>query len=192
MIKYSDLLADWLVSLGYTHCFFVAGGNIMHLLESCSRRFTCVPVVHEVAAGIAAEYFNEVHLGPNGGAKAFAMVTAGPGLTNIVTALAGAWLESRELLVIGGQVKVSDLSRSKVRQRGIQEIDGVAIAKPITERSELIETVIDQSTFAALTRSGTHGRKGPVFLELPLDIQGAQVDAETLNTPVPAFKAEFP
>ncbi len=192
MIKYSDLLADWLVSLGYTHCFFVAGGNIMHLLESCSRRFTCVPVVHEVAAGIASEYFNEVHLGPNGGSKAFALVTAGPGLTNIVTALAGAWLESRELLVIGGQVKVADLSRSKVRQRGIQEIDGVAIARPITERSELIETIVDQGTFAALTRSGTHGRKGPVFLELPLDIQGAQVDQDALNTPVPAFEAEFP
>ena len=92
MKKYSDLLADWLAELGYTHCFFVAGGNIMHLLESCSHRFTCVPVVHEVAAGIAAEYFNEVHLG----GKAFALVTAGPGLTNIVTAMAGAFLESRE------------------------------------------------------------------------------------------------
>ena len=70
-MKYSDLLAQWLVELGYTHCFFVAGGNIMHLLESCSHKFTCVPVVHEVAAGIAAEYFNEVHLG----SKAFALVT---------------------------------------------------------------------------------------------------------------------
>ena len=192
MIKYSDLLADWLVSLGYTHCFFVAGGNIMHLLESCSRRFTCVPVVHEVAAGIASEYFNEVHLGPNGGSKAFALVTAGPGLTNIVTAIAGAWLESRELLVIGGQVKVADLSRSQVRQRGIQEIDGVAIVKPITERSELIETILDQRTFTAMTRSGVHGRKGPVFLEVPLDIQGAQVDQEALNKAIPPFKAEFP
>ena len=52
MTKYSDLLADWLVSLGYTHCFFVAGGNIMHLLESCSHKLTCIPVVHEVAAGM--------------------------------------------------------------------------------------------------------------------------------------------
>jgi acetolactate synthase-1/2/3 large subunit len=63
MMKYSDLMADWLASLGYTHCFFVAGGNIMHLLESCSNRMTCIPVVHEVAAGVAAEYFNEVQLG---------------------------------------------------------------------------------------------------------------------------------
>jgi acetolactate synthase-1/2/3 large subunit len=183
MKKYSDLLADWLVELGYTHCFFVAGGNIMHLLESCSHRFTCVPVVHEVAAGVAAEYFNEVHLG----GKAFALVTAGPGLTNIMTAIAGAFLESRELLVIGGQVKVADLARGKVRQRGIQEIDGIAIATPVTERSARIESIIDQAAFADLTRSGRNGRRAPVLLEIPLDIQGAQVDETSLARPVSAF-----
>ncbi len=187
MKKYSDLLADWLAELGYTHCFFVAGGNIMHLLESCSHRFTCVPVVHEVAAGIAAEYFNEVHLE----GKAFALVTAGPGLTNIVTAMAGAFLESRELLVIGGQVKVSDLARGQVRQRGIQEIDGVAIAAPICERSHRIETTIGRNEFAELTRSGAHGRMGPVFLEIPLDVQGARVDEAALATPTAAGAPQF-
>jgi acetolactate synthase-1/2/3 large subunit len=187
MKKYSDLLADWLAELGYTHCFFVAGGNIMHLLESCSHRFTCVPVVHEVAAGIATEYFNEVHLG----GKAFALVTAGPGLTNIVTAMAGTFLESRELLVIGGQVKVADLARGQVRQRGIQEIDGVAIAAPVCERSERIETTVNRATFAALTRSGQNGRMGPVFLEIPLDVQGARVDEAVLSTPVPAYSLSF-
>ncbi|PTT76184.1 hypothetical protein DBR41_25480, partial [Pseudomonas sp. HMWF010] len=50
-MKYSDQIAEWLVDLGYTHCFYVGGGNIMHLVESCSRRMTCVPTVHEVAAG---------------------------------------------------------------------------------------------------------------------------------------------
>jgi len=197
MTKYSDLLADWLAELGYTHCFFVAGGNIMHLLESCSRRITCIPVVHEVAAGIAAEYFNEIHIGPNGGNKAFALVTAGPGLTNIITAIAGAYLESRELLVIGGQVKVPDLARglagqTPVRQRGIQEIDGIAIAAPITEKSILMDQVVDLPTFAAMTRSGEHGRKAPIFLEIPLDIQGAQVDADSLSTPIPALPPAFP
>ena len=189
--KYSDLLADWLVSLGYTHCFFVAGGNVMHMLESCSHRLKCIPVVHEVAAGIAAEYFNEMHQGAQTSEKALALVTAGPGLTNILTAIGGAYLEYRELLVIGGQVKVGDLARSEVRQRGMQEIDGVTLARPITERSHLMDTVIDQATFAALTRSGQFGRKGPVFLELPLDIQGAQVDENALNTPVPPFEVTF-
>ena len=187
MTKYSDLLAEWLVSLGYTHCFFVAGGNIMHLLESCSRRLTCIPVIHEVAAGTAAEYMNEVHLGP----KAFALVTAGPGLTNIVTAMAGAYLESRELLVIGGQVKVSDLAHGQLRQRGIQEIDGVTIARAVSVRSVLMTEVVDQGAFAALTRSGEQGRKGPVFLEVPLDIQGAQVQEGTLNTGAPAAETHF-
>jgi acetolactate synthase-1/2/3 large subunit len=187
MTKYSDLLADWLSDLGYTHCFFIAGGNIMHLLESCSRRIKCIPVAHEVAAGIAAEYFNELHLG----SKAFALVTAGPGLTNIVTAIAGAYLESRELLVIGGQVKVPDLTRGKVRQRGIQEIDGVAITAPITEKSILMDSIVDQPTFARMVRSGDRGRKAPVFLEVPLDIQGAQVDASALSLSVPPFTPHF-
>jgi acetolactate synthase-1/2/3 large subunit len=176
-MKYSDQLASWLVELGYTHCFFVAGGNIMHLLESCSRRFKCIPVVHEVAAGIATEYFNQVS--PN--SRAFALVTAGPGMTNIVTAMAGAFLESRELLVIGGQVKVADLARGQVRQRGIQEIDGVSIARPVSVKSVLIETILDRSSFSALAEAGSHGRKGPVFLEVPLDIQGANIDSEKLN-----------
>jgi len=170
-MKYSDQLVTWLSELGYTHCFFVAGGNIMHLLESCSHKFTCVPVVHEVAAGIAAEYFNEVSTE----GRAFALVTAGPGLTNIVTAMAGAYLESRELLVIGGQVKVSDLARGQVRQRGIQEIDGVSIARSVTVTSAIIDKTVDRFTFTRLAESGSHGRKGPVFLELPLDIQGAKV-----------------
>jgi acetolactate synthase I/II/III large subunit len=188
-MKYSDQLVIWLSELGYTHCFFVAGGNIMHLLESCSHKFTCVPVVHEVAAGIAAEYFNEVSTE----GRAFALVTAGPGLTNIVTAMAGAYLESRELLVIGGQVKVSDLARGQVRQRGIQEIDGVSIARSVTVTSAIIDKTIDRLTFTRLAESGSHGRKGPVFLELPLDIQGAkvgepEVKATSANAPELAFE----
>ena len=58
-MKYADLVVEWLEAEGYTHCFFVAGGNIMHLLDGVRRRLTCIPFVHEVAAGIAAEYFNE-------------------------------------------------------------------------------------------------------------------------------------
>lgn len=176
-MKYSDVLADWLREHGYTHCFYVAGGNIMHLLESASRRFTCVSVIHEVAAGIAAEYFNET----SRHGKAFALVTAGPGLTNIVTAVAGAYLESRELLVLGGQVKTADLSRGILRQRGIQEIAGKDIVRPITVQSVLLDEVIDRRRFTELVSSTTSGRKGPVFIELPLDVQGRQVDPAALT-----------
>lgn len=179
-MRYSEILADWLKEFGYTHCFFVAGGNIMHILASVSSRFTCVPMVHEVAAGIAVEYFNETR--PRCEGRAFALVTAGPGLTNIVTAIAGSWIESRELLVLGGQVKTTDLSRNQVRQRGIQEIDGVDIVRPITVRSALMDRVMDKAEFAALVRAaGAGGRKGPVFIELPLDIQGSEVSHDALD-----------
>ncbi|MEY4555037.1 MAG: hypothetical protein RL093_156, partial [Pseudomonadota bacterium] len=175
-MKYSDQIVDWLVELGYTHCFYVGGGNIMHLLDSCSRKMTCIATVHEVAAGVAVEYFNAV----GDGRRALALVTAGPGLTNLVTAVAGAWLESRELLVLGGQVKTPDLSRGEVRQRGIQEIDGVSIVKSITAHASTIEEVLDQRAFVVRAEAGSHGRRGPVFLELPLDIQGREVDPAAL------------
>jgi acetolactate synthase I/II/III large subunit len=180
-MKYSDQLVTWLSELGYTHCFFLGGGNIMHLVESCSRKLACVPVVHEVAAGIAAEYFNEV----SESGRAFALVTAGPGITNVVTAMAGAYLDSHELLVIGGQVKVADLAQGEVRQRGIQEIDGVGIARPVAVKSALMDCIWDRATFADFVEAGSFGRKGPVFLEIPLDLQGASVNSEALSGEAP-------
>jgi acetolactate synthase I/II/III large subunit len=167
-VKHSDQLIDWLCDLGYTHCFFVAGGNIMHLLDSARTRMKCIPVVHEVAAGIAAEYFNQVS--PE--QRAFALVTAGPGLTNIVTAIGGAWLEHRDLLVIGGQVKSADLMTGGLRQRGIQEIDGVSIVRSVTKRAVRIEEPVDESFFKEVVQDGLEPRRGPVFVEVCLDAQG--------------------
>lgn len=176
--KYAEQLTNWLVELGYTHCFFVAGGNIMHLLDGARTRFTCVPVVHEVAAGIAAEYFNEA----DGKGRAFALVTAGPGVSNILTAMGGAWLESRELLVIAGQVKSEDLASNGVRQRGIQEIDGVGLAAPVAKRSVQMKTPMSKSDFFSIVNEGVTERPGPIFIELCLDAQGAPpVTEEKLN-----------
>jgi acetolactate synthase-1/2/3 large subunit len=188
-MKYSDLMAEWLKSMGYTHCFYVAGGNIMHLLASCAQHFKMVSVIHEVAAGVATEYFNESN---TEGRKAFALVTAGPGMTNLVTALAGAYLESRELLVLGGQVKTADLSRGTLRQRGIQEIDGVAIAKPVCRVAELVEEPVSRARLEQLVSDANHGRKGPVFLEIPLDIQGRSVDRAELEQLANAIPASLP
>ena len=176
--KYAEQLTNWLVELGYTHCFFVAGGNIMHLLDGARTRFTCVPVVHEVAAGIAAEYFNEA----DGKGRAFALVTAGPGVSNILTAMGGAWLESRELLVIAGQVKSEDLASNGLRQRGIQEIDGVGLAAPVAKRSVQMKTPMSKSDFFSIVNEGVTERPGPIFIELCLDAQGAPpVTEEKLN-----------
>lgn len=177
VVKYSDQIALWLKDMGFTHCFYVGGGNIMHLIESLGNHLTCRPVINEVAAGIAAEYFNET----SDGNKALALVTAGPGLTNIITALAGAFLESRELLVIGGQVKSSDLSRGELRQRGIQEIDGVSIAKPVTVKSTLMDRIFSADEFYEAISPSFNGRKGPVFLEIPLDIQAKTLPETELD-----------
>jgi acetolactate synthase-1/2/3 large subunit len=179
-MNYADQMCDWLVEEGYTHCFFVAGGNIMHLLNSARTRFVCVPFVHEVAAGIAAEYFNEA--APDGEGRAFAMVTAGPGLTNIVTAMAGAFLESRELLVIGGQVKTADLSGGGLRQRGIQEVDGIAIASPVVKAVVRLETPLGQRAFKDIVSLVSVGRPGPVFVEVCLDVQGGPPAASENST----------
>ena len=171
-MKYSDLLGEWLKDLNYTHYFYVGGGNIMHLTESLDRYLTGVPVVHEVAAGIAAEYFNEIS--PQN-KRALALVTTGPGVTNIVTAAAGAWLESRELLIIGGQVKVDDLSNGDVRGRGIQEINGVVLMSSISKSSYQIREPIAADKFLSLVEQSWSPRKGPVFLEIPLNVQAMDV-----------------
>ncbi|MFM7557097.1 MAG: thiamine pyrophosphate-binding protein, partial [Alphaproteobacteria bacterium] len=150
MTKYSDFLCEILKEEGYTHCFTVGGGNIMHLTESASRYFKVIPMVHEVACGIACEYFNALQ----NNHKAFALVTAGPGLTNIVTAIAGAYFESRELLIIGGQVKTSDLANNSVRQNGIQEIDGVSIVKPITKYAICLTDLINKKSLLDIIKIG--------------------------------------
>ena len=176
-MKYSDRFIDLLVDDGYTTVFYVAGGNIMHLLDSCRTRLTCIPVVHEVSAVIAAEYFNE-----SSSEKAFALVTAGPGLTNAVTGIAGAWLESRSVLVVGGQVKSSDLMGGMgLRQNGIQEIDGVEIVKSICKVARRIDQVIPDAELRHSFREASLGRPGPVFLEFCLDIQSADVEHQVVS-----------
>lgn len=177
-MKYSDLLGEWLKALGYTHYFYVGGGNIMHLTESLDKHLIGIPVVHEVAAGVAAEYFNEVS---QAGIRALALVTTGPGITNIVTATAGAWLESRELLVIGGQVKVSDLANGEVRSRGIQEIDGVSLMSSITKKSVQVREPLSAEQFYELVSETWQPRKGPVFLEIPLNVQAIEVEHELIE-----------
>jgi len=148
----------------------------MHLLDAARGQLKCIPFVHEVAAGIATEYFNE----SDRDGRAFALVTAGPGLTNITTAVAGAYLESRELLIIGGQVKSTDLAGSKLRQRGIQEVDGVALVAPIAVAAVRIEKPIPRNEFVEIVHRGTDRRPGPVFIEVCLDAQGAPVSSDEM------------
>jgi acetolactate synthase-1/2/3 large subunit len=186
---HADHVVDVLVSMGYTHCFLVPGGAIMHLVNAVRTRMECVPVVHEVAAVIAAEYFNQV----SDGSRACALVTVGPGVTNALTGMAGAYLESHDVLVLSGQVKAADLSRGEVRQRGIQELDGLALAAPVSVAALRVETPISDSELVEAVGSGLRDRKGPVYLEFCLDAQGAPVEVVEVSRDrlVPAVSAEF-
>lgn len=177
--KYSELLGDWLKELGYTHCFMLAGGGCMHLIDGFRNRFVCVPVVNEIAAGIAAEHFNEC----SSTAKAFVLVTTGPGFTNTLTAIASAYVERRELLVIAGQVKSSDLLKSPLRQRGVQEIDGMALAAPISVASVRLTTPMGRAEFVKTVELSRRPHPGPVVIEVCLDIQGAAVNRVELECP---------
>jgi acetolactate synthase-1/2/3 large subunit len=144
----------------------------MHLAESASTRLTLIPVVHEVVAVMAAEAFNATS---SNGEKAFALVTAGPGLTNCITGIAGAYLEAREVLVVGGQVKTEDLSDGTIRQLGIQEIDGVKLVSSVCIKSERMTSAWNSLKIEEFLHLEPYTRPGPIFLEIPIDIQGSTV-----------------
>ena len=186
--KYSDVITDLLVESGYSTVFFVAGGNIMHLIESFSHKLKMIPVMHEVNAVIAAEYFNAVQ--ESNHEKALALVTVGPGVTNTTTGIAGAFLDGREVLVIGGQVKSNNLKTKRQRQNGIQEVDGVAILKSITKKSVLLNTPMEPRLFQEIIDLAHLGRPGPVYLEICLDVQAATVSMGNLATTTPT-KSEY-
>jgi len=173
--KFADHLVSILANRGFTHCFFLAGGNSMHLLEASRRVFQCIPFVHEVSAVIAAENFNL-----SSSDKAWVLVTAGPGVTNTITGMAGAWLESHGVVVVGAQVKSSDIGvDSGYRQVGIQEIDGVAAARPFCKESMRLSSETACSQVADLVDLSTDGRPGPVFLEVPIDLSAAPWECST-------------
>src|SRR5207245_68534 len=111
------------------------------------------------------------------------LVTAGPGSTNAITGVAGAWLDSTPMLVLSGQAKRADLKgTSGVRQMGVQEVDIVSMVSAITKYAV---TVMDPSDIRYHLEKAVHlartGRPGPVWLDLPLDVQGAQIDEPSLR-----------
>ena len=180
MIKLSDYVMQFVADQGTRDVFMLPGGGAMHLVDSlgrCSRlRYVCC--LHEQGAAIAADAYAQYtnHLG-------VCLVTTGPGGTNAVTGVAGAWLDSVPVLFLSGQVKRADLSTGKgVRQLGFQELPIVDIVKPITKYAILVSDPADiryqleKSLFLA-----RNGRPGPVWIDIPLDVQAAQIDPESLR-----------
>src|ERR1035438_3992377 len=136
MPKLSDYVIRFIADQGVKHVFLVPGGGAMHLNESLSRCSAIEPVcnLHEQASAIAAENYSKAtnNLG-------VAFVTTGPGATNAITGLAGAWLDSTPCLFVSGQVKRADRMFAPdgtplgVRQVGMQEVDIVSIVRPLTK-----------------------------------------------------------
>jgi acetolactate synthase-1/2/3 large subunit len=179
-VKLSDYVIDFVARQGVKHVFMLPGGGAMHLNESLGRcpDLEFVAHLHEQAAAIAAEAYAKVT-----NELSVLMVTTGPGSTNAVTGVASAWLDSMPCLVLSGQVKRADLKRdSGVRILGVQEIDIVTIVQSITKYAVTIE---DPSTIRYHLEKAIHlandGRRGPVWLDIPLDVQAAQIDPDELT-----------
>src|ERR1019366_900411 len=184
-MKVSDYVVRFVAALGVKHVFVVSGGGAMHLNDSLARcrelEFICNH--HEQASAIAAEAYAKAtnNIG-------VAMVTTGPGGTNAITGLAGAWLDSTPCLFLSGQVKRADRmftvdgSPLGVRQRGPQELDIVSVVKSLTKYAV---TVTDPLSIRYHLEKAVHlattGRPGPVWIDLPLDVQANTIDENELQ-----------
>lgn len=179
-MKISDYVANFLTKNGIKDLFTISGGGIMHLLDSVAKQegLNIVYNLNEQATGICADSYAQYtnHLGA-------CLVTTGPGATNAVTGCAGAWLDSSPVLFISGQTKTEDMGQLKgLRQYGAQEIAIVPMVKPITKytvtvmKAEEIRYHLEKAVYLA-----THGRRGPVWIDIPLDIQGSHIDENTLR-----------
>ncbi len=176
-MKLSDYVLQF-ISVSVRHVFLVTGGGAMHLNDSLARSdIMAVPMLHEQAAAIAAEAYARI----NG--MGVVMVTSGPGGTNALTGVAAAWLDSTPMLILSGQVKRADMRNGRdVRQYGLQELDTIAIVKRVTKYAVTVrEPATIRYHLERAVYEATHGRKGPVWLEIPLDVQSAEIEPDKLT-----------
>ena len=168
--KISDYIIDFFAAQGLTHVFLVSGGASIHLLHSANNASEILPVPthHEQGASMAADGYARAS-----GLLGLAVATSGPGATNLITGIAGAWFDSVPCIFITGQVATFRMKGSmSVRQLGFQETDIIEIARPITKLAvqigsiSEIKDVLHKSLDIALS-----GRPGPVLIDIPDDIQ---------------------
>lgn len=190
-VKLSDYVFQFIADQGVRHVFMVPGGGAMHLNDSLGRcdRLEYICNLHEQASAIAAEAYARVtnNLG-------VALVTSGPGGTNAITGLTGAWLDSTPCLFLSGQVKRTDMmGDSGVRQMGVQEADIVSLVKPVTKYAvtvtdpATIRYHLEKAVFLART-----SRPGPVWLDIPLDVQASMINENTLEGFEPPEPSDSP
>lgn len=169
--RVSDLIADFLIEIGTRHVFILPGGGNMYLIDGLkkNKKINTIPCHHEQTTSIAAEAYTRVSQ-----KIGVAVVTSGPGSTNAITGVVGSWIESSPLIVISGQVKTKDLMKNNnLRQNGVQEVNIVKMIDKVTKFSITIKSTnkIIQILNKAYDRA-ISGRPGPVWIDIPLDIQG--------------------
>ena len=180
MIKLSDYVMNFLVSKGVRQTFMLPGGGAMHLDDSLGRSagLNYVCFLHEQALAIAAEAYGQHTNTPGVG-----IVTSGPGATNTVTGVAAAFIDSTPCFFISGQAKRADLKTGTgVRQMGSQEVDIVSIISPVTKYAVMVvEPAEIRYHLEKAWHCATTGRMGPVWLDIPLDVQAAAIDESELR-----------
>lgn len=180
--RVSDFIADYIADNGIKDVFMVTGGGAMFLNDSLGhhKKIHCTYNHHEQASAMAAEAYarmnNEI---------AAVCVTTGPGATNAITGVAGAWMDSIPMLVLSGQARYETTvyaSGLKLRTRGVQEFDIIGSVRNMTKYCELvsdpkkIKYCLEKALYLA-----KEGRPGPCWLDIPLDVQGAIVETEELE-----------
>lgn len=180
--KVAEYIADFLAQKGVKHIFTVTGGGAMHLNDAFGHHKTlkCIYNHHEQASAIAAEGYARLT-----GDIAGLCVTSGPGGTNAITGVVGGWLDSIPMFVVSGQVKRETTlwaTDVPLRQLGDQEYNIVDSVKPMTKYAVMITEPteiryhLEKAWFLA-----NNGRKGPVWIDVPLDVQAAIVETDELT-----------
>jgi acetolactate synthase-1/2/3 large subunit len=180
LIKLSDYVTQFLANRKLKHIFMLTGGGCMHLVDSFGRQggMEYVCCLHEQAVAYATQAYAEFTSDLSA-----ALVTTGPGGTNTVSGLAAAWLDSTACLFLSGQVKRSDLMTGRgVRSMGPQEVDIIAVVSPLTKYAKTLTEPNDvRYELEKAVYLATTGRRGPVWLDFPLDVQATLVDETSLR-----------
>lgn len=195
MMRLSDYVASYLFHYGIPHFFMVSGGGAMYLNDSLGRTIPYTACHHEQACAFAAEGYARVS-----GSIALVNVTTGPGGLNCLNGLFGQWTDSVPVLYLSGQVKRATLNSlykaklsqgSLLRQLGDQEVDIISIVSPLTKYAVCVTEpeTIRYHLEKALYEATTH-RFGPVWLDIPLDVQSSMIDENALMpfTPPPHIR----
>ena len=182
-MRAADYIFKFLADRGVTDVFLVTGGGAMFLNDAVGRekRIRYICNLHEQACAMAAEGYARIS-----GKPGVICVTTGPGGTNALTGVAGAWLDSIPMIVISGQIKretcIASYPELKLRQLGDQELNIVDVVKPITKYAKLITEPRDiRKELERAWLEAVSGRPGPVWLDIPLDVQASLLPDEELE-----------